>query len=232
MIRQLSWGVLAACLLLPQGQPVRAADLGGVPPEKQPTVEKLDDGRLRIGRILVDRSTQSFTLPGTLIRLEPPLEYIAVTKGGFKAYESLLELEANAFEFNLACILIGLDAEGSTRLQYQFDTQPVQGMEVAIRVSWKQDGQSMEMPVARLLSDESELIEASVWVYIGSSFDGDTYRADQVGTLIGFVHDPASVIEHQKGLGIGAYGAVQANPAVAPAIGTPITLTISVIGIR
>ena len=38
-----------------------------------------------------------------------------VTQGGHKAYEALLEVNADAFQFNLACILIGLDASLADR---------------------------------------------------------------------------------------------------------------------
>ena len=45
------------------------------------------------------------------------------------------------------------------------------------------------------------------------------------GTLIGFVHDPASIIEHKIGLGIGDYGAVAASK-VTPKVGTKIEIEI------
>jgi hypothetical protein len=59
--------------------------------------------------------------------------------------------------------------------------------------------------------------------------DGDgRFVADATGTLIGFVHDPASIIEHRTGLGIGAYGSVQGNPEVLPPIGSAVELIVTV----
>ena len=68
------------------------------------------------------------------------------------------------------------------------------------------------------------------WVYTGSQMDttGRGFFAEQTGTLIGFVHDPLTVIEHRTGLGIGAYGVIAGNPALLPAVDTPIELTVTV----
>ena len=46
------------------------------------------------------------------------------------------------------------------------------------------------------------------------------------GTLVGFVHDPAAIIEHRIGLGLGDYGAITGNPGVLPPPGTTVVLTV------
>ena len=50
--------------------------------------------------------------------------------------------------------------------------------------------------------------------------------ADRTGTLIGFIHDPASIIEVIDGLGIGAYGSIQGNPALPP-VGSAVELVVT-----
>ena len=95
--------------------------------ESGPEIRDLGDERFQIGNIIVDKAAGKFTVPGKVLRLEPPLEYLAVKKGGAKGYESLLELESSAVEFNLACILIGMSNENITAPQYQFDQAPVAG---------------------------------------------------------------------------------------------------------
>jgi len=45
--------------------------------------------------------------------------------------------------------------------------------------------------------------------------------------LIGFVHDPISVIEHREGLGIGAYGSVAANREMVPEPGSRVWLRVT-----
>jgi len=60
------------------------------------------------------------------------LEFIASTKGGFKGYESALELDTNAISFNLALILIGLDREHAVHPRRHFDPIPPKGDPVEI----------------------------------------------------------------------------------------------------
>ena len=217
----------ALCILFSSSALAQEPSSGPQSGSQPPAVEELSDGRLKVGPILVDRQARRFTVPGKVIRLDPPLEYLAVAKQGDKAYESLLELDANAFEFNLACILVGLNAKASTRLEYHFDDKPVQGMSVKLFVAWDAEGKRMEVPADQLLTNGNKPVEHAVWVYTGSAFAGDQFMAAQMGTLIGVVHDPASIIEHREGLGLGNYGAVAGDGTVAPAVGTRIFLTLT-----
>ena len=162
-----------------------------------------------------------------MLRREPPLEYFAVSRGGAKGYESLLELDATAYEFNLSCILIGFDASKSKSSKFQFDTSVLEGQGVRIEVSWKTDERTESAPASHLLSAGGKPVDDDGWVYIGSMLQGDgQFMAAQSGALIGFVHDPTSVIEHAHGLGIGNYGLLGGNEALVPEEGAPLTVSI------
>ncbi|MGW8368396.1 MAG: YdjY domain-containing protein [Gammaproteobacteria bacterium] len=195
----------------------------------QPEIEDLGDQRYRIGEILIDQSAASFTVPGRVIRTDPALEYLAVTVGGAKAYESLLELDADAYQFNLACILIGLSNDDVVPPDFQFDTDIVIGPPVRIAVQWQEDGTTVEHDAADLLLESSERVVAGSWVYTGSTYvpgHADPYLASQAGTLIGLVHDPASIVEHRTGVGIGAYGSIAGNAELLGGVGRELTLTV------
>ena len=189
-------------------------------------VEDLGNGRYRVGAIEIDKDAQRFTVTGTTIGLaeNTPVEFLAVAKGGYKSYEALLELDVSAVEFNLACILIGLDTANASHPKFHFDKTIVTGDIVDVRVSWVRDGREQEFEIERLLQGTAEPKD-HVWVYTGSFFTPDgTYMATMSGTLIGVVHDPESIIQHRTGLGLGAYGAVQTNRATLPASGTRIVV--------
>jgi hypothetical protein len=197
--------------------------------EPQPLVEDLGNGHYRIGAIEIDKGAHRFTVPGAAIDLASgmPVEFLAVVKGGVKSYEALLELDASAVEFNLACILIGLDSANAKRPERHFDPAPVTGDIVDLRVSWLLDGQEQSHEIERLLRG-TDLPEEHVWVYTGSYFRPDgAYVPSFTGTLIGFVHDPESIIQHQKGLGLGNYGAVTLDPDIMPPAGTRLTVSVS-----
>ena len=204
------------------------ATLGAAPGQDVPKPEIVDlgNGRYRVGPVEVDKAQGRFTVPGHVLRSEPPLEFLAVAKGGRKGYEAMIELDATAFEFNLACILIGLDGEhASGRPTYHFDPQPVDGDGVAIEVSWGNAGGQQVRAGAALLTD-GDKPAADEWVYTGSEFTRNgAYLAHIDGTLIGLVHDPSSVIEHHSGLGINTYGSIKPAEG-APTTGTPVVISV------
>lgn len=202
-------------------------------PVFEPTVEDLGGGRYRIGSIVLDQAAGSFTVPGRVLRVEPPLEYLAVTVGGAKAYESLLELDADAYQFNLACILVGLTTDDVVRPDFQFDRDEVIGPQVRIRAELGSGADRVEVDAEQLIVVDGEPLADSHWAYFGSTHLDtelpDKFLASQMGTLVGMVHDPASIIEHKTGVGIGRYGSVAGNRALLGEAGQALTLRFEVL---
>jgi len=196
-------------------------------PPSDVTVEDLGEGHYRIRHIEVDKRLKRFAVPGRILRDEPPLEFLAVTAGAFKGYEALVELDANAYEFNTACILIGLDPDNGKPPRVHFDPEPTQGDPVEIWISWDANGETIRLHAADLVRLGEKRLPRSDWAYTGSIVTphGD-YMAHLDGTLIGFVHDPASVIEHRAGFGIKQWGSVGPDRSLMPPVGTPLTLTV------
>ena len=194
-----------------------------------PPIERLGDERFRIGSIVVDKAQNRFTVPATILHLDQALEYVAVTRGGHKGYESLLELDATAHEFQLACILIGLDDAKSVKPRYQFDEREALGQAVDITLSWPEGDGTVTVDAANALLEGDQPFDNNSWVYVGSMFENNgELMAETIGTLIGFVHDPYSIIDHRFGAGVGAYGLITGNAGLLPPKGSPLTVTIGV----
>jgi hypothetical protein len=221
MSRALRGGVL----LLAVGTVV-AADVQEAP---KPQVLDLGDGRYRVGQVEVDSALQRFTVPGRVLRAGPPIEFLAVARGGRRSYEAMIELDATAFEFNLACNLIGLDAERARgRPGFTYDPQPVDGDRVALELSWEDGGPTSRAPEALLTDGGPQPV--GEWVYTGSDFTNDgSFLAHVDGTLIGLVHDPSSVIEHESGLGMESGGSISTTSEAPPA-DTAVVLTVERVG--
>ena len=198
--------------------------------KQPPTVEKMGKEIFRVGAITVDKSKRQITVPGKMLPYEEnkAIEFVATMRQGYKAYESVLMLDANAFEFNLACILIGLDAKNSIAAKFHFDPEPVEGDKVSIRVGWQGKSHWIEQDVVNLLKvAEKKPASPSVWSYTGSMFlEGDRYLAQMDGVLIGLIHDPASIIEHREGIAIGNWGDIAIDSKMAPSSGQDIILKI------
>ena len=189
-------------------------------------VRDLGDGRYQVGAIEVDKRRSRFTVGASLLRREPPLEFLAITRGGYKAYEGLLALEASAYEFNLACILIGLDPDKGKPPRHHFDPAEAEGDRVDVWIEWEADGKKRRVDAADLIQIDDRTLPSGEWVYTGSTFTTDgRFLADIDGTAIGFVHDPASIIEHRSG-SLGSFGELDANRKLLPAEGTELTLTV------
>ena len=71
----------------------------------------------------------------------------------------------------------------------------------------------MSVSGANAMTAGEDVFDDDSWVYIGSAMgdNGKQFMAEVGGTLIGFVHDPYSVIDHSNGAGIGAYGLITGN---------------------
>lgn len=198
--------------------------------KQKPRIEDLGNSVYRIGSIKVDKAKRILTVPGVMLpyEKEKAIEFIASTNQGYKSYESVFALEANAFEFNLACILIGLDAKQAVLPKFHFDPEAVKGNVVSINVAWEVEGKSIDYDVAALLKvGDTKPAIPSVWIYTGSQFiEGDRYMAQMDGVLIGLSHDPASIIEHREGLGLGDWGGVTIDADLAPPAGREIIVKV------
>lgn len=199
-----------------------------VPAPRPPAVQRLGDGSLRVGNIHVDTKQRQISVAGTVNEVQT-LEFIATAKQGFKEYESALTLDTDAISFNLSLLLIGLDRKGAYVPTVHFDPIPPKGEAVDIWVEWEVDGKRMRVRAEELVYNETtkQTLKPDSWVYTGSTFvpHGNAYMADIEGTLIGFVHTPAPVIEHSGALA-GDYGANRFNPALKLLAGTKVTLTV------
>lgn len=202
------------------------------PPEPEPPTaapaERLGPNLFRVGTIRVDTAKREIIVRGTAN--EPHvLEFIAVTKGGLKGYESALELDTNAISFNLALILIGLDREHAVHPRFHFDPIPPKGDQVEIWVEWDEHGATRRVRAEQLVYNETNkrTLAEGPWVYTGSVFieERRIYMADMDGALIGFVHTPSPILENPAPV-MGPYGANRLNPALNLPTGTAVTVTI------
>lgn len=180
-----------------------------------------------LAKIEVDRSARTFSVPGRVIKRDQPLEYLAVKRGGYKAYEAVIELDTTATEFNLACILIGLDADRSTPPKHHFDPRPIEGDRVELALEWGEGEAARSVAPDKLFRIQGKPPADDAWVYTGSTLLAPgRYLAEEVGTLVGFVHDQDSIIEHRSGIGIGNFGSAEIDKDLLPVEGTAIRLRV------
>lgn len=191
-------------------------------------VERLGPDLVRIGNLRVDTAKKEFSVGGFVNEVQV-LEFLANTKGGFKAYESALELDTNAVNFNVACLLIGLDNAGAVVSRFQFDPMPPQGHPLEMFVEWNDGGMTRRIRAEQLVYNRvtKQTLTEGPWVYTGSVFvtQGNTYMAETDGTLVGFMHTTAPIIESPRPL-VGAFGDSIINPDLKLKPGANVTLIV------
>ncbi len=198
-----------------------------------PEVKNLGDGQYRIGSIMVDKAKGRFRVPARVNLIEPPIEFLLGTRGGDKLYETVLEAEASAIEFNLACILIGLDPQNAKDAEAEAPRMPgapPRGAAVTLTVSWERDGEPIEQPASRLLlqGDPPRVTTDDDWVYTGGvHYTDGRYLPEMAGVLVGLVHKGESIIEHRDGIGVGSYGSIAVNPGALPAVGARVEIEVA-----
>ena len=216
---------LAAQQVSPELKTPRSPYMGPTPAPSP--VERISRDVVRIGTILVDTSKKELTVGGVMNDASV-LEFLANTKGGWKAYESAFEMDTNAVNFNVACLLIGLDNVGAVPSRFQFDPQPPQGHPVDMFIEWEDGGKPRRVRAEQLLYNKAtkETLPEGPWVYTGSVFQPENrYAAEVEGTLIGFMHTVAPIIENPRPLA-GAWGDTAINPGLNLKPGTQMKLIV------
>jgi hypothetical protein len=195
----------------------------------QPAVERLGPNLLRIGSIRVDTATRELTVGGTVNPDVRTMEFIANAREGLRAYETAVTLDTDGITFNAALLLIGLDRSRSKNAPtIHFDRAVPSGDTVEISIECP-GRECQRFPAERLMYDQEAKgpLSNGTWVYTGSMFLPDgRYFAQVDGALIGFVHDPASIIEYAAGAGLNRYGSIILNPNLGLPSGTAILLKV------
>lgn len=203
-----------------------------------PGIKKLGNNLVQVGNITVDTQKKELSVTGKVLPLtsgpapeanapspSKTLEYLATSRNGMKAYESALELDTDATTFNFALIMLGLEKRRAVLPKAHFDPAPVKGDPVEIWVEWD----NRKVRIEELLYDQKTKTVPKLgnWVYTGSVVLPDgRYLAELDGTLIGFVHDPDTVIENSTGSGIGIYGSIILNPNLQLTTNTTVKVTV------
>ena len=188
--------------------------------DKPSPIERIDDNRLRVGRVEVDRKERTVKVPAGVNQREGILEYLAVGPRG-KAHESVLVLRALPSHIHLALLLVGATPSSDN------------GTPLRLTVEWtdKKTGKLRRKGVENWLFDRRKQKTAGrlKWAFLGSRFWNGLYQADQSSSVIGLIRDPDVVIVLADNMGNPYRGSDQGfepNKDRLPAIGTKATLII------
>jgi hypothetical protein len=190
----------AAVLLVPWSAVRGDADApsGEEAKTPKPSVVRVDEHTLRIGKITFRPDTREIRIPTRVNMTEGPLEFVLVRTRG-KVHESLLVTDASGTNINLALKLLHYKASGELFPLFEEDgslSDKYPEVPEAIRkaartqlfVEWK-DGQTLKRAplnewIAYAPTENVVTMPKAPWVYGGSVVIGGRFAAETTGDLV------------------------------------------------
>ena len=187
-----------------------------------------------VGHITVDKKTRTVRFPAVVNLSEGALEYLLVTDKG-KTHESLFSTTISPFQLNIAMLLIGgsptREIAELPPAQISAGTlksaPEIKGDPVEILVAWtpRDTGEPQQIDATEWIG--CRLLKTPVatgpWIYTGSAIYKKRFLAQEDGSIIALVTDPAALINnprpgHDDDT---VWSVLKGN---APAVGTPVEI--------
>ncbi|GAA5484111.1 YdjY domain-containing protein [Haloferula sargassicola] len=169
----------------------------------EPAIEKLPDGRMKLGRIEFDPETRSIRFPAWVNQKEGLLEFLIVHKNG-KVHESLLATEISAVNLNIALKLLHYKAsrelyqkvkdDGSLSSEFESATDEEKtGSRLKILL---QAGTGEPVPANEWISHlpTEKTMPADPWIYGGSFINQGRFMAESSGDLFAIFLSNSSLV--------------------------------------
>jgi hypothetical protein len=199
-------------------------DLGKNPPK--PKIEKLSDGKVRIGFMTLDPAKRQIVMPGIIATWERNIEVLIASPRG-RGYESLLVAPVRPFHFQVALLALGLNP-GRPAESVGSGKAPT-GDPVVVFVDYEDSKTQAKkrVRVEELLFDEQtkKPMKEHSWVFVGSRLFEGRYMGDVLGDLIVTMHHPDAIMDNSLAEGTNDY-IYNVNDRVCPKPGTRVTITI------
>ena len=204
----------------------------------KPSVIKLDDARLQVGQVILNRLNREIRFPAKVNMNAGQIEY-AVTLQKGKIHEAFLITQSSPTDVNLGFTLLRYNP--STELNSEIDdtghptgTYPEvpiavkASARVAVEVEWTVAGTTHRVPINEWFQSRSteKAMEPGPWLYTGSSFSEGVYIPELSGNLVSAQLDRGAILNYpgaDNSDGVSWFPA----PDKVPAVGTDVTVIIS-----
>jgi len=197
------------------------------PTNKLPPLEKIGEGKFRLGDILVNKIERSISFPAQVNMDRGLLEYLLVHNKG-KTHESLLRTRVAPYNLQIAFMLLGFEGT-EQRLAMQGAPDTPRGDRVSILLSTATGQTATLFPAESWLAIKTDETMTDVsginWVFTGSYVDDGRFLAQETGSMAAIWHDPVALIDNASPGGESNRIWFVKQGAVPP-VGTPVNVTI------
>ena len=202
---------------------------------KRPPIKRIDENRLQVGEVIVDRKSRRVEVPAEVNLTRGILEYYGVGPEG-KTHESVLKINAVPSHLHLALILAGYEpSEYGKPNPKSFRRQQIKrGSLLRLYLRWRPTGFDREqwVPAAAWIYDRNAGAppKPHPYTFEGSLINSNGYAADIEQSIIGLIDDPTVVLAPTVDQGNPYQGerlGFEVYSSTIPPKGTPVTLVIS-----
>ncbi len=205
--------------------------------EDAPLVRQLSPEVFQVGSVRLDKRTRTATFPASVNLTNGLVEYFAVNAIG-KTHESVLVSDTEPYHLHMAMLLLGVKIAPapSDKPPAQIDpgyleTAPeVTGETVEISVTWMKDGQPQQARAEDWVwnTKQKAPMKKGPWIYNGSLVSNASFVAQNEGSMITLVADPAALVNNPRA-GHNDDLIWTARSEKLPPVGTPVDITITLL---
>lgn len=177
----------------------------------KPAMEELSPGVYRIGKLHLDKNTNTVTFSAAVNMDEGNIEYLLVTKQG-STHESLLVTEVQPTDLHFCMLLLGAkgagilapaaaDApSGQIDAEYLKHAPRLKGDALTMTVTWKVGGAEKSAAIEDWVLNTGTKMAAArgPWIYTGSMFAEDKFLAQVEGCFAALVTNPSALINNPR----------------------------------
>ena len=160
-----------------------------------PEVQKLEDGRLKIGMVVVDPLKKEISFPAKINQRLGLVEYAVVSSKG-KIHESVLVTQVRPIEIHLAALLLKLaPLNGSAESE-----------KISVEVEWEVDRAVRREPLEKLIVHAKDAggtrvgsaLRSGAWDYVGSSLSAEMLLDEAECGVISLISDGIALIQNPR----------------------------------
>ena len=199
-------------------------------------VRRIGPHLYELGAVTIDAKSRTVRCSGRVNMAEGgPIELLACLPRG-KVHESVLTLDVEPLDLQVALLLLGLEPGRNPAAQYPDGSPELEkapGDMVEVCVEWQEPApEGTDKVTVRRRADEllynvaaRQPLDATTWAFVGSCWVRERFGADIEGSLIATYHDPLAILELPVGLVNDDTWCTVRSDAVPPA-GTKVELII------
>ncbi|MCU0781952.1 MAG: YdjY domain-containing protein [Akkermansiaceae bacterium] len=184
------------------GRPLRTREEVEAALRESLRIQPLDDHRLRVGQVIIDRKVRAVRFQVTVNMVEGPVEYLVVTEQG-KVHEAVFSTKADPKDVHLAMLLLGVKP-AEMRLGADGDLEMPAAAAITATVEWETNGPPAVHPLSAMIAladgapgqTTGRTLGESPWLYNGSVVDAAGFRAAAEGSIVSLIADGAALLNN------------------------------------